>query len=1001
MASRLQSFFAKTLSLTAYDLCDIQAVEDFSTFVTVDGYYCSAFRLLGGKQYLGKDSHPEAVEAITTRLTNLWREPGRQVQVVFTQDPEAGAAYESEKQLSGLLESSKRLGLNIAPIVEERRALWKGKVFHESCVVVVKTSLATLTKNEAKKAIAEREPMKFASIAQDPSRGYVRLMAKHKAFVEATYAAIANICLVEEMSVQEIGREINTAITGQYDDAFRLKLSSDIKRTVPPRLQVNGKIPGDPSAAMQPPLAHQFFRERPVELPEEPGLIKLHGRFIAPIQVETWSDKPAAFNQLIDRVDRKYPFTISFTFQTGKNEVKSFLGKSFRMAKLAQIFNKDNAAQASAAKTLTEFLSSNSTNAVKGHMAACTWAKSKEEALARKEELSSALSSWCGVRAVEYLDDPVKLWTECVPALARRPVSIPSAVVLGEAFSYLPIDRPATSFKEGTMPLFSTDFKFLPFSMGAAFQRTWNNNFFAPPGSGKSVAMFGACLALTLNPENRQVPKQVFLDIGHAGVGLVKLYKALLGTEKAHRAQHYTLLNDGSVYINPFDTMTCNRLPTQTENEDIQTVLSLVYTPPGQKAVNHLDTLVPELIRKAYDMFSDQTEPKQDVKVYKKNVIPEIDARLAEGGFDLEDEPYWWEIADALLYKEEYELAQKATRQAVPQLRDINRIVAQDEDIKRKYGDLIVEGMPILDYVRLYTENTASDIQVLGGPTNFEATDTDMLVFNLQNVINTETASGQKTSGIMYLLAMIAGSREFFQTEDIVDSVSFSKDEAVKNYHRGRIRRNFATKRHLILDEYHVTEHVPYLDMRILRYRRIGRKNNTIISIATQFDTDVSTEQRGIATNTFFMAADDKAKMLARQERYKFNNDILNQAMEEQVGPGVMLHFAETKKGSTWQVCRDLKGPLELWAFSSTGEDIDIRTAIESRTSFWEACTLLGREFPRGSLGDFQSKYVRYLQKTFANSSDLRRIVDSWYEHLAKAILNDPTNWRTAIQGDD
>jgi intracellular multiplication protein IcmB len=999
--SKLQSFFAKTLSLTAYDLCDLQAVEDAQTFVTADGFYCSALRLEGALQHLGEKSHPEAVEKMCQRLSSLWKEPGRQVQFVYLQDPEKGADYEIEKQLSQLEASALRLNLNIAPIINERRNLWQGKVFHETCMIVIKTSLASISRVEQQKAQKELTAIPYAQFAQDPGRAYKRLLSKHTSFTNTLRDALSTACVVQEVEVQELARMINSMITGRYDDSFRLKLAQNGKKVVPPRLQDSPKNPGDPSSAMQPPLAHQFFSERPQEVSDEPSLVRIHNRYIAPIQVETWSDRPEAFNELISRVGRRFPFAISFTFQTGKDQLSSFLNKSWRMAKLAEIFNKANREQSSAAKVLKDYLVSNTANGVLGHMAAFTWSDDKGKALSRKEELSASLTAWCGVRPVEYLDDPVRLWIECVPGLARKPVSIPSAIRLEDAFTYLPIDRPATFFKDGSMPLFSTDYKFMPFKMGASFQRTWNNNWFAPPGSGKSVGIFGSCLSLLLNEENKQVPRQVFLDIGVAGEGLVKLFKAIFGPEKAHRARHVTIRNDGAMCINPFDTMTCNRFPTQSEKQDIIAMLSIIFSTEDGSDSKYIELLIPDLVKKAYELRSDQSDGKSDPHVYKKHVDIEVDERLAQGDIPLEESPYWWEIADQLLYKGEYTLANRATRQAVPLLRDINIIVAQDDDIKRKYADVAIGNQPILDYIRLFTESYVTNIKLLSSPTNFDAVDTDLLVFNLQDVVSTDDAAGRKISAAMFLLSMIAGAREFFQTPDVVDSPDFSSDPSVKSYHRERIRRNFATKRHLILDEYHVFNQVPSLDDRVIKFRRIGRKNNTIVSLATQFDYHVTTEQRAIATNTFFMSADDRAKMEDRQSRYKFSDDIMDFAMREQVGPGTMLHFAEKKDATTWQVCRDMKGPLELWAFTSTQEDIEIRTALEQKKGFWEACTILSREFPGGSLGDFQSKYVRYLQKTFARKEDVSEVVDAWADSLSRKIIAEPTTWRLNIQEEE
>jgi len=996
--SRLKNFFAKTLSLTAYDLCDLQAVENERTFVTVDGFYCSALLLEGSKSFLGEEGHPDAVRATAEQLNSLFKQAGFQIQICFVQDPEGGGKYVTERTLATLKGTAEKFDLNIGPLIEERKRIWESKnVPFEATYIVIKTSLASLSRADQERAAKDRTPLPYLAMAQDPFRGYKKLLAKHSSFVTGVKKAFEKTCVVEDLSVHQVGWAINMFITGRYDDRFRLKLSQS-KRAVPPRLQESTTSPGDPSPAMQPPLAHQFWTERPQEIEDEPSLVKCHNRYIAPLQIETWSDRPQKFEHLVSRIDRKFPFCVSFTFQTGKNEIVSFLSKNWRMAKIAEIFNKANSEQASAAKILQEYLGSNSANALKGHLSLSTWAKTKDECLNRKEELSAVVGSWCGLRPVEYLDDPVKLWLESMPAMARKLVSIPSAIEIRDAITYLPVDRPATFFKDGPMPLFSVDYKPMPFKMGAEFQQTWNNNWFAPPGSGKSVGMFGSCLALLLNQENRQIPKQTYLDVGHAGVGLVKLFKAILGPNRAHRAHYFTMRNDGKTYINPFDTMTCIRYPTEQEKQDLLTMLSTVFGAEAEATeTRYLEVAIPDLITKVYELKSDKSGGKGDPNVYKPGVEIEIDERIRQGDITVPDDPIWWEIADALLYAGEPRLAQQATRQAVPLMRDLNTIISSDDDIKRRFGDITIGTQGLLDYLRMFNESTISNIPMLSSPTNIDLSEMDLLVINLGDVLSTASAVERKNSSIYYLLAMMAGGREYFQRPEIVDSPKFSDDPFIKSFHRERIKGSFSTKRHLILDEYHQFNKISAMDQAIVRARLIGRKNNLIISLATQYDDQVSQIQRDTATNTFFMSAGDRKIMDGRQERYKFSDDIKEQSLREQVGPGTMLHQAIKKENTTWQVCRDVKGPLELWAFSSTNEDLDLRDAMESKIGFWEACRVLGRNFPGGSIGDFHATFTKFVQRTYEDREASKR----WHEILAKKILSEPDTWRLSIVEED
>jgi hypothetical protein len=66
-----------------------------------------------------------------------------------------------------------------------------------------------------------------------------------------------------------------------------------------------------------------------------------------------------------------------------------------------------------------------------------------------------------------------------------------------------------------------------------------------------------------------------------------------------------------------------------------------------------------------------------------------------------------------------------------------------------------------------------------------------------------------------------------------------------------------------------------------------------------------------------------------------------------QVAP--FLSIPKTKDGAWEQVLVNALGPVELWAFSTTAEDAELRRRLYFRLSPWEGCHRLAAVFPSGT----------------------------------------------------
>src|SRR5690554_4576163 len=91
--SALKRIISRSLSLSTFDQCDLNSVEDQNSWVTTDGFYASSFRINGARQVVCTKSHEDMIQDLYWKLKDLFRTRGRQIQFVFTYDPFDGAQH--------------------------------------------------------------------------------------------------------------------------------------------------------------------------------------------------------------------------------------------------------------------------------------------------------------------------------------------------------------------------------------------------------------------------------------------------------------------------------------------------------------------------------------------------------------------------------------------------------------------------------------------------------------------------------------------------------------------------------------------------------------------------------------------------------------------------------------------------------------------------------------------------------------------------------------------
>ncbi|MEI2782209.1 MAG: hypothetical protein V9H25_13520 [Candidatus Competibacter sp.] len=216
---------------------------------------------------------------------------------------------------------------------------------------------------------------------------------------------------------------------------------------------------------------------------------------------------------------------------------------------------------------------------------------------------------------------------------------------LAEVLVTLPLFRAASPWRRGALLYRTRDGKLYPYQPGSSEQGTWNELYFARPGSGKSATMNANNLGLVLSSGFRRLPFVRIIDIGPSSEGLIDLLREGLPPDRRHEAQFHALVNGANWAVNPLDTQLGWRQPLPQERAFLVSFLSVLATKPGDREpAEGIADLIGLVLDLAYAHFADEHSPKR----YVPEQDAEVDQALVRHAIALDAEPTWWEVVDAL-----------------------------------------------------------------------------------------------------------------------------------------------------------------------------------------------------------------------------------------------------------------------------------------------------------------------------------------------------------------
>ena len=948
----------------------LETADDDITLVAEDGSLVSYFQIDGSRQIIGAQEYQRIIEQGVIKLGSRFDRPGYALQVVFIRNPDRIG-----RELRNLMRYNKRaadaVGLDIKDLIDERTRHLKNYMAWEECYFVLWTRPSAMGAIEVKRAKEKRLEKNRQWVtspnAQRPLAAMDELRTRHRSYVANMRTALNELAIqCSVLEVHEALRCVRASIfPSRAGDDWRPILPGD---RIPPRAP---RFPNDYSDILWPAIRHQLCTYDAEIV--SPGIVHIGNKLWSGVDVIIPPADPTPFPQLLGRfVEADVPFRISFLIEGGGAQ-----GSYFKqlMATMLSVTNSSNRQ----IKESIEYLNALAKDepVVKLRISAATWAPENRRDLIedRAAVLTQAMESWGYCQVSQVSGDPLDEVMSSVPGIACAATAPVALAPLSEVLKLLPWQRPCSPFKNGPILFRSPDGRIWPYQTGSTLTTTWFDLIFAQPGAGKSVLMNTLNVGTCLSQGVSQLPYIAIIDIGPSSSGLISLIKEALPPERAHEAMHYRLQMSPEYAINPFDTQLGCRKPLPDERSYLIELITLLATPPGQDMpYDGMPQLVGFVIDEMF-RWRDDKAPNAEPRPYLPRVDLVVDKALADQNIYIAPESYWWDVVDALFDAGLHREAMLAQRHAVPTLADAVT-AARRPQIRSLMEETSIGGSheSVIHAFERMISSAVRELPILSTITRFDIGDTKVCALDLMDVSPQGDDSADRQTAIMYMLARHVMVRSWWINEEVIKYMP----ERFRGYHEQRLRRIKETPKRLCYDEFHRTSKSKAVRAQIIRDVREGRKWGVQIVLSSQLLKDFDNDMVDLATGVWILgsAISDSAVQEARQ-RFSLTDTAVWIMRNRLTGPRASgapaLLVLGTNEGRYEQHLINTLGPIELWAFSTSAEDVALRRRLYTRLGASHGRQVLAANFPGGSARNEIKRRV----DSYADAGDVKRAMAS------------------------
>lgn len=943
---KLISPFQMALRQSVESFIRLETADDEFTLAAQDGSLVTYMKVDGSRQIIGEEEYQYLIDAATVKIGAKFDRQGHALQVYFVRDP-ARVKPHLDKLIKPSRVTAQNTGLDVDDLLEERIRNLSSILTFEECYFVLWTRPSAMTKSELERTGREkREQGKKwinAGYGQNPLAALEPLRTRHRSFVSSMQAALDELGMrAEILGAHEALRAVRSNLfPAKANDEWKASLPGDPISPRAPTSQI------DMSDVIWPPLRTQIAAADARVI--DGSVVEIGDTLWAGADMTLGPMEASPFPMLLNRLyDAKVPYRISFMIEGG-----GAYGTQFRSF-LATIMSVTNALNRQIKYSLEGLnVLARSEPVVRLRVSFATWAKKDEYDLVRDRlsTLIQSVESWGYAQVSEVSGDPL----DCVMASAmgiHAAGTAPAAIApMREVMKLLPWQRPSSPFNTGSILLRTPDGKVWPYQTGSNLTTTWFDLIFAQPGAGKSVLMNALNLGTVLSPGLSKLPFVAVIDIGPSSSGLISLIKEALPQHRQHEAAYYRLQMSRQYAINPFDTQLGCRQPLIDERAYLVELLILLCTPPGhEKPYDGIQQLAGMVVDEMY-RWRDDKAANAEPRPYLPRLDADVDEAIARHGVHLPSDPYWWDVVDRMFEIGEYRLATLAQRHAVPTLSDA--ITASRRPQIRTLLEETSIGHSSETIINAFERMVTSAIReypIMSTVTQFEITDARVCALDLMDVSPQGDDTADRQTSIMYMLARYALVRSWWVGPETLPMIP----EKYRTYHELRLQDIAETPKRLCYDEFHRTSKSSSVRAQVIRDVREGRKRGVQIVLASQLLDDFDKDMVDLATGVWVLgtAVSDKAVDEIR-ERFGLTQTARNVIRYRLTGPRAggapALLILGTNEGRYEQHLINTLGPIELWAVSTSAEDVAIRGRLYGRLGAGRARQMLAATFPGGS----------------------------------------------------
>ncbi len=300
---------------------------------------------------------------------------------------------------------------------------------------------------------------------------------------------------------------------------------------------------------------------------------------------------------------------------------------------------------------------------------------------------------------------------------------------------------------------------------------------------------------------------------------------------------------------------------------------------------------------------------------------------------------------------EQYHIANIAQRHAVPTLSD--SITASRRPQIRSLLEETSVGFSPESVINAFERMITSSIReypILSSVTQFEIADARVCSVDLMDVSPQGDETADRQTAIMYMLARHALVRSWWMGKEALINIP----DKYKPYHELRLQQLGESPKRLCYDEFHRTSSSPSVRAQVIRDVREGRKRGVQIVLTSQLLDDFSQDMIDLATGVWVLgtAISDKA-VDNIQQRFGLSQTARDVIRHKLTGPKSIgapcLFVLGTTDGRYEQHLYNTLGPIELWALSTSAEDVAIRNRLYDKLGASRARQMLASTYPGGS----------------------------------------------------